>query len=120
MLVFIIGTLFNGIYDEFWRTTGEPIVNYFFMFDPEKAIDFFPFLTSILEKNIVHIGRFTVIPIMVCIIYVAFSLLCFVFYLAVRYFYQLEDDHLALRGSSIDLYEKITHKTSRRPKQFVD
>ena len=120
IFVFIIGTLFNGYNEEFWRITGEPIVNYFFMFDPEKAIDFFPILTTVLENSVVQIGRFTVIPIMVGVIYVAFSLLCFVFYLVVRFSYQLEDDHLALRGSSIDLYEKITHKTSRRPKQFID
>lgn len=120
VFVFILGTLFNGIFDEFWLKTGEPIVNYFFMFDIEKAIDFFPFLTSILENSVVQIGKFTVIPIMVGIIYVAFSLLCFVFYLVVRFSYKLEDDHLALRGSSIDLYEKLTHKTSRRPKQFID
>lgn len=111
---FLLGTAFNGYSD----VTGET-VNYFFMFDVEKALDFFPFLT-IIEDTVINIGRFTIYPILVAIIYVMFSLLCMAFYLVVRFSYTLEDDHLALRGSSIDLYEKITHKTSRRPKQFID
>ena len=112
--MFVVGTVLNGYSD----VTGE-VVNYFYMFDVEKALDFFPFLT-IIEDIVVNIGRFTIYPLLVAIIYVAFSALCLAFYLVVRFSYKLEDDHLALRGSSIDLYEKLFKKPSRRPKQFVD
>lgn len=114
LFVFVSGTIFNGFSD----VTGET-VNYFYMFDMETVTDFFPFLTKATEY-MVSFGRFEFNPVIVGLIYVLFSLLCFLFYLLIQFCYKLEDDHLALRGSSIDLYEKITHKTSRRPKQFVD
>ena len=112
--MFIVGTILNGYSD----VTGE-VVNYFFMFDIEKALDFFPFL-AFIEDTLITIGRFTIYPILVGLIYIGFSALCLAFYLVVRFSYQLEDDHLALRESSIDLYEKLSKKTSRRPRQFVD
>ena len=112
--ILIIGLVLNGYSD----VTGET-VNYFYMFDMEKVLDFFPFLKSATEV-VITFGRFEVHPIIVGLIYVLFSVLCFAFYLLIQFCYKLEDDHLALRGSSIDLYEKLTHKTSRRPKQFVE
>lgn len=114
IVTFVLGVFFNGYSD----VTGET-VNYFYMFDFEVATDFFPFLIF-AEKYVIELGRFSFNPFIVGLIYVAFSLLCFLFYLLVMFCYKMEDDHLALRGSSIDLYEKITHKTSRRPKQFIE
>ena len=111
---FILGTILNGYAD----VTGET-VNYFYMFDLETAFDYFPFLTF-TEDYFFTIGRFTVYPIVVSIVYVGFFSLCLLFYLFVRVLYKFEDDHLALRLSGIELYEKITGKTSRRPKHFVD
>ena len=112
--VFVGGVLLNG-YSDITKET----VNYFYMFDFEIATDFFPFL-EFARHYVIKFGRFSFNPIIVGIIYVMFSLLCLLFFLLVRFFYKMEDDHLALRGSSIDLYEKITHKTSRRPKQFIE
>lgn len=114
LFCFVLGTIFNGYSD----ITGQK-VNYFYMFDHEIAFDYFPFLTRTADIYITF-GRFTVYPIVVSIVYVGFIVLCLLFYLLVRFFYKLEDDHLQLRGSGIDLYEKITGKTSRRPKHFVD
>ena len=114
LFAFSSGLILNGYSD----VTGET-VNYFFMFDLEMAFDYFPFLTFAGDYP-VRFGRFEFYPIVVGIIYVAFSLVCYLFYLLVRFCYKLEDDHLALRGSAIDLYEKITHKESRRPKHFID
>lgn len=114
LFAFITGVILNGYSD----VTGET-VNYFFMFDLEMAFDYFPFVTFAGNYPCVF-GRFEFYPIIVGIIYVAFSLLCCLFYLLVKFCYKLEDDHLELRASSIDLYEKITKKTSRRPKQFID
>ncbi len=114
LFAFITGTVLNGYSD----VTGEK-VNYFFMFDLEMAFDYFPFL-SFVERFPIVLGRFEFYPIIVLIIYVAFSLLCCLFYLVVRLSYKLEDDHLELRRSGIELYERITKKPSKRPKHFID
>ncbi len=114
LFCFISGTILNGYSD----VTGET-VNYFYMFDHDIAFDYFPFM-EFAEDYYITLGRFTVYPIIILTVYFGFSLLCLAFYVLVRFFYTLEDDHLALRGSSIDLYEKVTGKTSRRPKSFID
>ena len=85
----------------------------------DKAFDIFPFLTF-AENFCIRFGRFYFYPIFVSIIYVAFMVMCFVYYAVVRFLYKVEDDHLQLRLSAIDLYEKLTKKTSRAPKEFVD
>ncbi len=114
LFCFISGTILNGYSD----VTGQT-VNYFYMFDHEIAFDYFPFM-EFAEDYYFRIGRFIVYPIIILTVYFGFFLLCLLFYLLVKFFYKLEDDHLALRGSSIDLYEKITGKTSIRPKNFID
>ena len=108
------GMILNGYAD----ITGFE-VNYFFLFDLEKAFGYFPFFTF-TEQIHWQFGRFEVYPLFVLMIYVAFQLLCICFYHAVRFFYKMEDDHLALRGAAIDLYEKRTGKISRAPRSFTD
>lgn len=114
LFAFVMGTVLNGYSD----ITGER-VNYFFMFDLEMALDYAPFMKFALDHHYVF-GRFEFYPIIVVTIYLAFVALSLLFYMLVRYCYKLEDDHLELRSSGIDLYEKITGKTSRRPKHFID
>lgn len=114
LFAFVTGTVLNGYSD----ITGER-VNYFFMFDLEMAFDYAPFLTF-TENYHYTFGRFEVYPLVVLIIYAAFSILCCLFYMLVRFCYKMEDDHIELRRSGIDLYEKITKRTSRRPKQFIE
>ena len=111
---FVVGTILNGYSD----VTGET-VNYFFMFDLKMAFDYAPFMKFTADYHYV-IGRFEFYPVLVMAIYLAFVALGLLFYLAVRFAYKLEDDHLELRLSAIDLYEKITKKTSHRPKHFID
>lgn len=111
---FVVGTILNGYSD----ITGET-VNYFYMFDLKTAYDYFPFLTFTQNYHFTF-GRFEVYPLVVLICYLGFAALCLLFCLPIRLFYKLEDDHLALRGSAIDLYEKITKKKSWRPKHFID
>lgn len=108
------GILFNGYSD----VTGFE-VNYFFLFDIGKATAMFPFI-SFVENFHLQFGRFELYPVFVLFMYVAFLLLCVCFYFLVRLFYKMEDDHLALRGSAIDLYEKMTGKPCRVKKDFVD
>lgn len=114
LFAFIVGTILNGYAD----VTGEN-VNYFYMFDLELAFDYFPFLTFAGNYHFT-LGRFEFYPIVVTIVYCGFSLLWLIFYFVVKMLYKMEDDHLELRLSGIELTEKITHKTSRRPKEFVD
>ena len=114
LFAFLLGTILNGYSAE----TGEK-VNYFYMFDLELAFDYFPFLTFAGNYHF-SIGRFEIYPIVVSIVYLGFTLIWFSFYLLVKALYKIDDDHLELRNSSIELYEKITNKTSRRPKEFVE
>lgn len=110
----ISGTILNGYAD----VTGFE-VNYFFLFDLDEAFAVFPMFTF-TERIHWQFGRFEIYPLFVLMIYVCFQLLCVCYYHAVRWIYRFEDDHLALRGSAIELYEKRTGKNSRRKKEFVD
>ena len=112
--VYVLGTILNGFSD----ITGQT-VNYFYMFDFETAYDYFPF-ARFLEDYVIHLGRFTLYPLFPLLVYFGFGLLCILFYLLIKVCYKIEDDHLELRLSGIELYEKITKKPSRRPKHFID
>ena len=110
----IVGTILNGYAD----VTGET-VNYFFMFDLDKAFDYVPFL-KFAEKTFIKFGRFIIYPIVVGVIYLGFSILYVLFYFFTKYLYKFEDEQLKLRLSAIDLYEKTTKKKSRRARGFEE
>lgn len=114
LFAFISGTILNGYSDK----TLER-VNFFYMFDLNFALDKFPFLTF-ASKIRFEFGRFEVYPLIPLIIYVAFSLLCLIFYKITFVIYKLEDDHLELRNSRIDLFEKITGKKSPSPRYIPE
>lgn len=107
-----VGTILNGYSD----VTGFE-VNYFFLFDLDKALGMFPFLEFVRKFNVTF-GRFGFNPLFVSIIYVAFQLLTVGFYKAVRFFEKMEDDHFALRRSAIELYERRTGKTVKIPREL--
>lgn len=114
LTVFVIGTYING-----HATNEADKVNYFYMFDLKVAFEYVPFVT--FTKN-VHwtFGVYEVYPLLITIVYVAYLILCLAFFFVVKLLYKIEDDHLQLRLSSIDLYEKISGKKSKRPKEFID
>ena len=112
--VFVIGTVLNGYED----VTGET-VNYFYLFDLEMAFSYFPFITF-MGDYFFTVGPFVVYPLLTVAVYLGFTALVFLFYLAVRLLYRLEDDHLALRLAGIELRERIFKRPSRRPKSFID
>ena len=115
LFAFISGTILNG-----YASVTKERVNFFFMFDKSQAFEYFPMFSFAGETRIAF-GRFEIYPILVGIIYFGFLLLCFLFYLLVKkVLYKMEDDHLQLRLSAIELYEKTTGKPSRRPKEFID
>ena len=110
----ISGTILNGFAVE----TGFK-VNYFYIFDLDKAFDYFPFL-SFSSKFALHLGRFVLYPVFQLIIYLGFIGIVCLFYLFTQMMYKVIDDHLALRKSRIELFEKITKKKSKAPTEFVD
>ena len=89
------------------------------MFDYKDILSRMSFL-NFLTKVHLTFGKFEVYPLMILSIFIGYAILCFAFVLVVRYLYKFEDDHLALRSSGIDLYEKISKKESKRPKNFID
>ena len=107
-----IGTIINGYSD----VTGTT-VNYFFMFDLDKAFGYFPMLTF-AEEIYFEFGRFIIYPIVVGFVYIGFSILYLLFYVFTKFLYKMEDEQLELRNSSIDLYEKVTKKKSLRARGF--
>ena len=109
---FITGLILNGYSD----VTGFE-VNYFFLFDLDKAINSFPFI-EFMEEFGISFGRFSFNPLFVTLVYIFFLLACVGFYYAVRYLEKMEDDHFELRRSAIELYERKTGKTARVPKEL--
>ena len=94
-------------------------MNYFFMFDLNKAFGYFPFLTRSGEVCW-SFGRFEVYPIVIAIIYIAFTIFYLLVYYLVKQWYKFEEDRLNLRESRIDLFEKITKKKIDAPRRYTD
>jgi hypothetical protein len=89
------------------------------MFDFKIAFSYFPFLRFI-EDYCITFGRFTLYPLVPLVVYIGFTALCFIMFLALRLLYKFEDDHLELRRSSIDFWEKVTKRPSKRPREFIE
>ena len=111
----ISGTLLNG----FAEQGGYGKVNFFYIFDLEKAFGYFPFI-SFTQNVHWQIGRFEMWPIFQLIIYAGFLALCIGFYFFMMKFYEFLDDHFELRKAKIDLYEKITGKKSKAQRDYND
>ncbi len=110
----ISGTIINGYED----VTGIS-VNYFYLFDFDKAFDYFPFL-SFTQRVRIGLGRFEIYPVYLIIFFCGYFAICIAWYFAARYIYKINDDHFALRGARIDLYEEITGKKSKCKRQYDD
>ena len=106
------GILLNGYAAE----TGFR-VNYFFLFDLDKAYGFLPIL-QFTRAFTVHFGRFEINPVFVGIVYVAFQLACVGFYYLSGLFGRYADDHFALRNAAINLYERRKGKTLNIPREL--
>lgn len=110
----VLGTILNGYSD----VTGTR-VNYFFLFDLNKAFSYFPILTK-TGKVVLEFGRFELYPIVALIIYSAFTVFYLLIYYLLKKWYVFEDDRLALRESAIEIYEKITKRKSDFPRGYTD
>ena len=111
----VIGGSLLNIFSDY---TGEE-VNYFFMFDLDKAKTFVSFI-SFVEVLPVTVGAYTFYPIMMLVVFIAFSLLCLVFYRFMLYCYSVEDDHLRLRNAGLDLLEQRLGRPTKLPREFRD
>lgn len=113
-VVLVAGTILNG----FSQQIGQA-VNYFYIFDLEKAFGYFSFLRW-SGDIVLRMGPFVLYPVFQLAIYLGFQFLVWLFYLLVQKMFKVADDKLALRKSRIDLYEKITRKKSKAPIDFID
>lgn len=117
LFAYILGTILNAYIEG--TKPGEPAVNFFYLFDLKYAFQKIPFLTFAENPHWV-VGPFDIYPLVPLIVYTAYLTGCFLFYKLVLVFYKLEDDHLNLRASRLDLYEKLTGKKSNSPRTITE
>ncbi len=114
MFCLVLGTLMNGYTD----VLGTK-VNYFYMFDLDKALSYLPFL-GFLRLSVLQVGRFTLYPLFQGLLFTVFLSLCMGFYALVQRFYEVADDHARLRLARIELYQKLTGRESASPTGYAD
>jgi len=91
---FVLGSIINAVSPE----EGYP-VNFFYMFDYERALDYVPFVGFVGAIHIV-IGAFEMYPILVGVIYIIFSLLIVGFYYLTRGIYRIKDKAVSKRAKT--------------------
>ncbi len=84
----ILGTLFNGI--AVIKDNDFYSANYLFMFDQEVAADLMPFLGELFNTQI-HMGAFTLYPVIQPIVYVVFIFICIIVFGIIQLIYFLKD-----------------------------
>ena len=117
LFVYIGGTIINAYVEG--TKPDEPAVNFFYLFDLKFALKKIPFLTFVEDTHWV-VGQFEFYPLVPLIVYTSYMIMCFIFYKLTHVFYKLEDDHLNLRASRIDLYEKLSGKKSNSPRTIPE
>ena len=110
----ISGTLLNAYAIKDYNT-----VNYFYLFNLDKAVSYVSFV-KFVENYPIIINGFKIYPLLMLIILVVFSVLALVWYWFIQKAYLIVDDHWQLRKARIDLYEKITKKESKSKKDYED
>lgn len=112
--VFIIGTILNGYLQE------NDKVNYFFIFDLEKAEEFFFFVKYFEKSHIILFNRFEIFPQFQIFIFIGFTIFLMLFTIILNPLYQKIDDNLILRKSRINLLEKLTNKKYKGPLDYQE
>ena len=115
---FVFCAIGGGLLNIFSDHTGQEI-NYFFMFDIDKAESFVAAISAARALP-VTIGAFIFYPILMIVVFIAFSLLCLVFYRFTLYCYKVEDDQLQLRNAGLDLLERRLGRPTKFPREFRD
>lgn len=81
----ISGTILNGISDITGRT-----VNYFFLFDADTALGFFPFM-EFIRPFVFKIGKFTFYPGLQITVYIGFQMFCMLYFGVLQLVSKLHD-----------------------------
>ena len=115
---FVFCIIGGGLLNIFSNFTGQE-VNYFFMFDLDKAESFVS-LISYARVWPITIGAFIFYPILMIVVFIAFSLLCLAFYRFTLYCYKVEDDQLQLRNAGLDILERRLGRPVKFPREFRD
>ena len=115
---FVFCIIGGGLLNIFSNYTGQE-VNYFFMFDLDKAESFVS-LISYARVLPITIGAFIFYPILMIVVFIAFSLLCLAFYRFTLYCYKVEDDQLQLRNAGLDILERRLGRPTKFPREFRD
>jgi len=115
---FVFCIIGGGLLNVFSDYTGQE-VNYFFMFDLKKAKSFVSFITF-ADMLPITIGAYTFYPILMLIVFVAFSLLCLALYRFTLYCYKVEKDHLQMRNAGLDILEQRLGRPTKFKREFPD
>jgi len=88
----VSGTIINGFEEEIGYT-----INFFYMLDVNEAVSYVPFVGFVGAWEL-NIGRFTVYPILVAVVYVMYMVLCGGFYAIMQYAYAVRDGRASFFG----------------------
>lgn len=109
---YFVFCLISGTIINVFSYNPEPnfyTVNYFYMFDLKCATDYVPLagFTGLISFNI---GRMTLYPLLVIVVFVFFLALCYLFYFMMQGIYALKD-HIESSGKTPSKCERIhAHK----------
>lgn len=95
-------------------------VNYFFIFDIDKASEYIPILTRLNSIEIVINDTFSIYPLFLIFIFFGYTILLMLFTLILNPLYSKIDDGLELRKSQINMYERFTKKEFKGPLNYPE
>ena len=118
-VIYYVFCLTCGVLLNAYATNQFNRVNYFYLFDLDKAKSYVSFI-KFVDKFPIVINGFTFYPLLMAIIFVSFLALCLVWYWATQKLFAINDDRFELRKARIDLYEKITGKKSKSLREYPE
>jgi uncharacterized membrane protein YwaF len=109
----------GGLVNVFTSANSDFVpLNYFYMFDLQKAIEYFPILGFLRRSPNFTIRYFTVNLGLLLFVYIGFFTAVLLFYWAVQEIYKTTDDAFELRRSRIDMWERLTGKKSKLLREY--
>jgi uncharacterized membrane protein YwaF len=117
-IYFFFCLLTGGLVNIFNYQPGGFILNYFYIFNIDKAMEYAPFLWFLTRLPSVTIQYFTFNIGLIFFIYFGFFILVLLFYWLLQMFYNMADDAFELRRSRIDIWERLTGKKSKLPLEY--
>jgi uncharacterized membrane protein YwaF len=115
---FIFCLVTGGLVNIFNYEPGGSILNYFYLFNIDTAIEYAPFFGFLTRSATFTIRNFTFNIGLIFFIYFGFFVLVLLFYWVLQMFYKMTDDAFELRRSRINIWERLTGKKSRAPLEY--